>query len=64
MTFAEDAPLSMFTNGSEETLFCRSSIVGLVDRVIVGETWSITSDDVFPFKTVTWFTISAERVNS
>ena len=64
LTFAEVAPFSMVTNGREEALFCRSLIIGVVDRVIVGETCSTLNDDVLPFRTVREFEIAVERVNS
>ena len=52
VTIAEEAPFAIVTKGSTEALFCRSSIVGVVGRVIAEKTSWIVSISVFPFTIV------------
>ena len=54
----------MVTNGSGETLFCCSSIVGVVVRAIVEIiSWTV-SISVFPLRIVMVLAIDGDLVNS
>ena len=50
MTVAEDPLFTIFTNLIEAPVFCRSWIVGVVARVIVGVAFCTVSDAEFPFR--------------
>ena len=64
ITIAEDAPFAMVTNGSEEALFCRNSIVCAVCRVIVGVAFSTVSYAEFPLRITIELAIDWERLYS
>ena len=53
MTFADDAPFVILTNEIEAPIFCLSSILGVIARVVVGDTFSMLRYSVFPFGIMT-----------
>ena len=59
--FAEDAPFLMVANASEAPLFCRSSIVGVIGKLIVDTTSSTAKDAELPYRITKEFEIDVER---